>query len=117
MAPHNHYFGRFLETQNPLATQALQRSLRLRRDKAVTLVEELSIRTQRIQPLLRKLEQISRRMMELERIIARMRERDDPSEFEDLPGYEKERRDYPKHARDDPHVQQMQGERPQPREL
>src|SRR6266481_7463312 len=47
----------------------LRRSLRIRRRKAVTLVEELSIRTQRVQPLMRKLEQISPRMDELEKQI------------------------------------------------
>jgi RNA polymerase primary sigma factor len=47
----------------------LRRSLRIRRRKAVTLVEELSIRTQRIQPLMRKMEQISLRMDELEKQI------------------------------------------------
>jgi len=103
-------FGRFLEEENPREKLALRRALRLRRYKAVTLVEELSIRTQRIQPLLRKLEQISRRMMELERIIARMRERDDPSEFEDLQGYEKELRDYLMHVLEEPHVLQMRVE-------
>src|SRR5262245_48330045 len=36
-----------------------RRSLRLRRRKAVTLAEELSIRTQRIQPLMKKMEQFS----------------------------------------------------------
>ncbi len=103
-------FGRFLEEENPREKLALRRALRLRRYKAVTLVEELSIRTQRIQPLLRKLEQISRRMMELERIIARMRERDDPSEFEDLQGYEKELRDYLMHVLEEPHILQMRVE-------
>jgi RNA polymerase primary sigma factor len=47
----------------------LRRSLRIRRRKAVTLVEELSIRTQRVQPLMKKLEQISLRMDELEKQI------------------------------------------------
>jgi RNA polymerase primary sigma factor len=47
----------------------LRRSLRVRRRKAVTLVEELSIRTQKVQPLMRKLEQISARMDELEQKI------------------------------------------------
>src|SRR5579864_4679163 len=46
-----------------------KRSLRIRRRKAVTLVEELSIRTQKVQPLMKKLEQISVRMDELERQI------------------------------------------------
>jgi RNA polymerase primary sigma factor len=45
----------------------LRHSLRVRRRKAVTLVEELSIRTQKVQPLMKKLEQISQRMDELER--------------------------------------------------
>jgi RNA polymerase primary sigma factor len=45
----------------------LRRSLRIRGRKAVTLVEELSIRTQKVQPLMKKLEQISMRMEELEK--------------------------------------------------
>jgi RNA polymerase primary sigma factor len=51
----------------------LRRSLRIRRRKAVTLVEELSIRTQKVQPLMKKLEQISLRMDELERQIEELR--------------------------------------------
>ena len=46
-----------------------RRSLKIRRRKAVTLVEELSIRTQKVQPLMKKLEQISIRMDELEKQI------------------------------------------------
>src|SRR5438874_12100630 len=46
-----------------------RRSLKIRRRKAVTLVEELSIRTQKVQPLMKKLEQISIRMTELEKQI------------------------------------------------
>jgi RNA polymerase primary sigma factor len=46
-----------------------RRRLKMRRRKAVTLVEELSIRTQRVQPLMKKLDQISFRMSELERHI------------------------------------------------
>ena len=37
-----------------------------RRRKVVTLVEELSLRTQRLQPCMRRLEQISERMLELQ---------------------------------------------------
>jgi RNA polymerase primary sigma factor len=48
----------------------LRRALRIRRRKAVTLVEELSIRTQKIQPLMKKLEQMSAQMDELETKIA-----------------------------------------------
>lgn len=80
----------------------LRNSLRRRRRKAVVLVEELSIRTQRIQPLLKKLEQISARMEELEAIIAAMRHRKCPSENEDLEGYEKELNDYIDHVLEEP---------------
>src|SRR4051812_8069308 len=48
----------------------MRRSIKTRRRKTVTLVEELSIRTQRVQPLMKKLEQISQRMTELEAQIA-----------------------------------------------
>jgi RNA polymerase primary sigma factor len=47
----------------------MRRTLRIRRRKAVTLVEELSIRTQRVQPLMKKLDQVSARMDELEKQI------------------------------------------------
>ena len=47
----------------------LRRSIRLRRRKAVTLVEELSIRTQKVQPLMKTMEQTSIRMDELEQQI------------------------------------------------
>src|SRR5271155_2456026 len=50
----------------------LRRTLRIRRRKAVTLVEELSIRTQKVQPLMKKLEQISARMDELEQKIVEL---------------------------------------------
>ena len=44
---------------------ALLANLRRRRFKAVNLVEELSIRTQKVQPLMKRLEQIAVRMEEL----------------------------------------------------
>jgi RNA polymerase primary sigma factor len=47
------------------ARRHLRRSLAVRRRKAVTLVEELSIRTQKVQPLMKRLEQVSARMIEL----------------------------------------------------
>ena len=45
--------------------RSLRQSLKVRRHKAVTLVEELSIRTQKVQPLMKRLEQVSNRMREL----------------------------------------------------
>ena len=47
------------------ARRGLRQSLKVRRHKAVTLVEELSIRTQKVQPLMKRLEQVSNRMREL----------------------------------------------------
>jgi RNA polymerase primary sigma factor len=43
-----------------------------RRRKIATLLEEMSLRTQRLQPLIRRLEQIARRMTELQREIVRI---------------------------------------------
>ncbi len=47
-------------------------SLQQRRRKMVTLVEELSIRTQRLQPIMKKLDQISERMTHLQQQIRRL---------------------------------------------
>jgi RNA polymerase primary sigma factor len=58
---------------NETAKKDLRRILKGRRRKTVTLVEELSIRTQKVQPLMKKLEQISGRMDELERQIEELR--------------------------------------------
>ncbi len=69
----------------------LRRSLRVRRRKAVTLVEELSIRTQKVQPLMKKLEQISARMDEVERQINELE--GNRAAKEDRANLEKELRD------------------------
>ena len=53
--------------------EGLRLRLKSRRRKTVTLVEELSIRTQKVQPLMKKLEQIGQRMDDLERQIADLR--------------------------------------------
>lgn len=69
----------------------LRHSLRVRRRKAVTLVEELSIRTQKVQPLMKKLEQISLRMDELERQVEELK--GNRALKEDRANLEKELRD------------------------
>jgi RNA polymerase primary sigma factor len=78
----------------------LRRSLRIRRRKAVTLVEELSIRTQKVQPLMRKLEQISERMDELEKQIEEMKGQRNVRE--DRANLEKELLDLQKLTLEDP---------------
>src|SRR5215211_1060040 len=63
-------FQRLIDERTPAKEQEeLRERLRLRRRKTVTLVEELSIRTQKVQPLMRKLDQISQRMDELEKEV------------------------------------------------
>ena len=57
----------------PAARDSAWQSLVLRRRKMVTLVEELSLRTQRLQPAIKRLEQISVRMTELERQIENLK--------------------------------------------
>jgi RNA polymerase primary sigma factor len=68
----------------------MRRTLRIRRRKCVTLVEELSIRTQRVQPLMKKLEQIGGRMVELQRTYDEKRR---GMSKEDRANLEKELRD------------------------
>src|SRR5438270_331824 len=79
-------------TTNEDEKRKLRRTLKVRRRKAVTLVEELSIRTQKVQPLMKKLEQISIRMTELENQIETLRT--DGGCSEDLANFEKELQDY-----------------------
>jgi len=57
----------------PAAREESRKALVLRRRKVVTLLEELSVRTQRLQPALKRLEQISARMTELDRQIERLK--------------------------------------------
>jgi RNA polymerase primary sigma factor len=80
--------------------QNLRRTLRIRRRKAVTLVEELSIRTQKIQPLMKKLEQISVRMTELECQVQTLQA--DRGRREDRANAEKELHDYMLHTLEEP---------------
>ncbi|HUG92249.1 MAG TPA: RNA polymerase sigma factor RpoD [Planctomycetaceae bacterium] len=57
----------------PEEREAARRMLAVRRRKMATLVEELSLRTQRLQPCLKRLAQISERMIELENEIRGLR--------------------------------------------
>ena len=58
-------FRIFVREREPAGRLALLANLKRRRFKAVNLVEELSIRTQKVQPLMKRLEQIAVRMEEL----------------------------------------------------
>jgi RNA polymerase primary sigma factor len=77
-----------------------RRTIRIRRRKAVTLVEELSIRTQKVQPLMKKLEQISLRMDELEQQVEQLK--GNRTAKEDRTNLEKELNDYMLHTLEEP---------------
>jgi RNA polymerase primary sigma factor len=64
--------------------RAAWRRLVLRRHKAVRLVEELDLRTQRLQPLMEKLAQISKRMDDLIGQINELRRKHAPAEATDV---------------------------------
>ena len=53
----------------PERRKVAEQAMKSRRRKIITLVEELSVRTQRLQPALKKLEQMSSRMSQLERYL------------------------------------------------
>jgi RNA polymerase primary sigma factor len=63
-------FEHEIAAETPAAEKKeLQHGRYVRRRKMVTLLEELSLRTQRLQPVMKRLEQISRRMTDLKRQI------------------------------------------------
>lgn len=85
-------FNRLTDERTPEEEkEPIRDRLRLRRRKTVTLVEELSIRTQKVQPLMKKLEQISQRMDELEADVEVLR--GDRSRKEERANLEKELQD------------------------
>src|SRR3954465_7702708 len=65
MECNNRDFRGFIRERDKPARRALMNDLKNRRRKAVNLVEELSIRTQKVQPLMKRLEQAAARMNEL----------------------------------------------------
>ena len=85
-------FKKFLSPRSNLQQKRqVRREIRNRRRKGVTLLEELSIRTQKVQPLMRRLEQISERMCELERQTTEVRA--GTGSRHDLPNLERELKD------------------------
>ena len=59
-------FNKLLDENTPASERKqIEERLAQRRRKMATLVEEMSIRTQRLQPMIKRLEQISERMQEL----------------------------------------------------
>ncbi len=63
-------FGQFLLTQDETEKKRTAKQLRRNRIKIATLLEELSLRTSRIQPMMKKLEGILAKMRQLQGYIA-----------------------------------------------
>jgi RNA polymerase primary sigma factor len=66
-------FRGFVRERDRPRREILLADLKRRRKKAVNLVEELSIRTQKVQPLMKRLEQISARLNELVSLLKELR--------------------------------------------
>ena len=62
-------FDEFLKQQDEAAKKKTMKQLRRNRRKVATLLEELSLRTSRIQPMMKKLEGILSKMRQLEQFI------------------------------------------------
>ena len=67
-------FGRLIRKSTPTAErQAARKRFLRRRRKCLTLVEELSLRTRRVQPLMQQLEEFSERLDEIQARLADIR--------------------------------------------
>ena len=67
-------FAQFIDSSVPIKERRkIGEVLAVRRRKTVTLIEELSLRTQRLQPCMKRMEQIGRRMTEIERQIVSLK--------------------------------------------
>jgi RNA polymerase primary sigma factor len=83
----------FMRAKGDCATRLeLRQAISRRRRKMVILVEELSIRTQKVQPLMRRLEQVAAKMFELVGEIRAMRSARGANK-EDLANLQKELKD------------------------
>jgi RNA polymerase primary sigma factor len=63
-------FSEYLQTQDETGKKKVARQLRRNRRKVATLLEELSLRTSRIQPMMKKLEGVLSKMRQLQQYIA-----------------------------------------------
>ena len=68
------------ESKNKNQLDELRMSIRRRRRRAVKLLEELSLRTSKVTPLMKKLSSISTKMIELEQRIEELKKMKDPGE-------------------------------------
>ncbi len=65
----SHYFKKSLEIEDVREIKKILKQMRRNRQKVATLLEELSLRTSRIQPMMKKLRGIQAKMHQLQKII------------------------------------------------
>src|SRR5437763_1346530 len=70
----------FRATKNKVQQEEIQLAVRRRRRRAVKLLEELSLRTSKVTPLMKKLSSISTKMIELEQRIEELKKLKEPGE-------------------------------------
>jgi RNA polymerase primary sigma factor len=73
-------WDQLVTTKNKKEQEELRLSIRRRRRRAVRLLEELSLRTSKVAPLMKKLASISQKMVELEQRIEELSHMEDPGE-------------------------------------
>ena len=73
-------WGKLRQSKNKKEQELLRLAVRRRRRRATKLLEELSLRTSKVTPLMKKLHSISVKMLELEHRIAELQKIKDPGE-------------------------------------
>lgn len=79
------------ETTDRKEKKELGKRMLLRRRKMCTLAEELSLRTHRLQPIIKRMQQVSQRMFDIDRDIARAAA--DPRRFAETAALRREKED------------------------
>ena len=80
LARNQEEWAKLRETKNKKDQEELKLSIRRRRRRATKLLEELSLRTSKVTPLMKKLHSISTKMLELEKNIEDLSKVKDPGE-------------------------------------
>jgi RNA polymerase primary sigma factor len=80
LARNNQDWERYRAARSRKEQQEVARGIHRRRRRAVKLLEELSLRTSRVTPLMKKLQSISTKMLELEQRIEELSALKDPGE-------------------------------------
>lgn len=75
MGDNRHDWNLYKAEREPAARAEIKTRMTRRRRKLCWLIEELSVRTQRLQPIMRRMEQVAKRMTELQAQIRTLTER------------------------------------------